>query len=128
MYYLSWDWQVKSPAASSTLEPFMLLTAPWRLGLLFLIAGAACQGLMDRRGALGTLRDRSLRLLLPLVFGMAVIVTPQAYFEVLTKAPQLLPGDGGYLDFWWAYLHGGKYCRGKECMDVTTWTHLWFLP
>lgn len=128
MYYVTWDWHVKSPAASSTLEPFMMLTSPWRLGLLFLIAGAACQGLFARRGALGTVKDRSLRLLLPLLFGMAVIVTPQAYFEVLTKAPQLLPGDGGYLDFWAAYLRGGKYCRGNDCMDVPTWNHLWFLP
>jgi glucan biosynthesis protein C len=128
MYYVTWDWHVKSPAASSALEPFMQLSSPWRLGLLFLIAGAACQGLFARRGALGTLKDRSLRLLLPLLFGMAVIVTPQAYFEVLTKAPQLLPGDGGYLDFWRAYLQGGKYCRGDDCMVVPTWNHLWFLP
>lgn len=128
MYYVTWDWHVKSPAASGALEPFMQLSSPWRLGLLFLIAGAACQGLFTKRGALGTLKDRSLRLLLPLLFGMAVIVTPQAYFEVLTKAPQLLPGDGGYLDFWQAYLKGGKYCRGQDCMDVPTWNHLWFLP
>ena len=128
MYYVTWDWHVKSQAASATLEPFMMLTSPWRLGLLFLIAGAACQGLFARRGLLGTVKDRSLRLLLPLVFGMAVIVTPQAYFEVLTKAPQLLPGDGGYLDFWAAYLRGGRYCRGSDCMDVPTWNHLWFLP
>lgn len=128
MYYVTWDWHVKSPAASSALEPFMQLSSPWRLGLLFLIAGAACQGLFARRGALGTLKDRSLRLLLPLLFGMAVIVTPQAYFEVLTKAPHLLPGDGGYLDFWRAYLQGGKYCRGGDCMVVPTWNHLWFLP
>jgi glucans biosynthesis protein C len=128
MYYVTWDWHVKSPAASSALEPFMQLSSPWRLGLLFLIAGAACQGLFAKRGALGTLKDRSLRLLLPLIFGMAVIVTPQAYFEVLTKAPELLPGDGGYLDFWQAYLQGGKYCRGQDCMDVPTWNHLWFLP
>lgn len=128
MYYVTWDWHVKSPAASAALEPFMQLSSPWRLGLLFLIGGAACQGLFARRGALGTLKDRSLRLLLPLLFGMAVIVTPQAYFEVLTKAPQLLPGDGGYLDFWAAYLRGGKYCRGSDCMSVPTWNHLWFLP
>ena len=128
MYYVTWDWHVKSPAASAALEPFMQLSSPWRLGLLFLIAGAACQGLFTRRGALGTLKDRSLRLLLPLLFGMAVIVTPQAYYEVLSKAPQLLPGDGGYLDFWAAYLKGGKYCRGSDCMDVPTWNHLWFLP
>jgi surface polysaccharide O-acyltransferase-like enzyme len=128
MYYVTWDWHVKSPAASAVLEPFMQLSSPWRLGLLFLIAGAACQGLFARRGALGTLKDRSLRLLLPLLFGMAVIVTPQAYFEVLTKVPAQLPGDGGYLDFWWAYLQGGRYCRGDDCMVVPTWNHLWFLP
>jgi len=128
MYYVTWDWHVKSSAASAALEPFMQLSSPWRLGLLFLIAGAACQGLFAKRGALGTLKDRSLRLLLPLIFGMAVIVTPQAYFEVLTKVPAQLPGDGGYLDFWQAYLKGGKYCRGQDCMDVPTWNHLWFLP
>jgi glucans biosynthesis protein C len=128
MYYVTWDWHVKSPAASHALEPFMLLSSPWRLGLLFLIAGAACQGLFARRGLLGVWKDRSLRLLLPLLFGMAVIVTPQAFFEVLTKVPAQLPGDGGYLDFWWSYLHGGAYCRGDDCMDVPTWNHLWFLP
>ncbi len=128
MYYVTWDWHVKSTAASDTLEPFMMLSSPWRLGLLFLIAGAACQGLMARRGALGTVKDRSRRLLLPLLFGMAVVVPPQAYFEVLTKAPALLPGDGGYLDFWRAYLQGGRYCRGSDCMVVPTWNHLWFLP
>ncbi|MGM9481877.1 acyltransferase family protein [Roseateles sp. NT4] len=128
MYYVTWDWHVKSPAASDALEPFMQLSSPWRLGLLFLIAGAACQGLFAKRGALGTLKDRSLRLLLPLIFGMVVIVTPQAYYEVLTKAPDVLPGDGGYLDFWRFYLHAGKACRGNDCMTMPTWNHLWFLP
>ncbi|MBV8037638.1 acyltransferase family protein [Roseateles sp.] len=128
MYYVTWDFHVKSPAASTALEPFMQLSSPWRLGLLFLIAGAACQGLFARRGVLGTLKDRALRLLLPLLFGMVVIVTPQAYYEVLTKAPELLPGDGGYLDFWRAYLQVGRFCRGSDCMVVPTWNHLWFLP
>jgi peptidoglycan/LPS O-acetylase OafA/YrhL len=128
MYYVTWDWHVKSAAASTALEPFMQLSSPWRLGLLFFIAGAAAQGLFARRGAVGMLKDRSLRLLLPLLFGMAVIVTPQAYYEVATKAPALLPGEGGYLDFWAAYLQGGRYCRGDDCMVVPTWNHLWFLP
>jgi glucans biosynthesis protein C len=128
MYYVSWDWHVKSPAASHTLEPFMLMSAPWRLGLLFFVGGVACQGLLARTGHWGFVRERSRRLLLPLLFGMAVVVTPQAYFEVLTQAPQLLPGDGGYLDFWAAYLQGGRYCDLEGCMVVPTWNHLWFLP
>jgi glucans biosynthesis protein C len=128
MYYVSWDWHVKSATLVPALEPFMLLTAPWRMGLLFVIAGAACQGLWTRRGRWGCVRDRSSRLLWPLLLGLAVIVTPQAYFEVLTKVPAQLPGDGGYLDFWAAYLRGGHYCRGSDCMVVPTWNHLWFLP
>jgi sensor histidine kinase YesM len=33
MYYVSWDWHVKSPSASHTIEPLMLLSSPWRLSL-----------------------------------------------------------------------------------------------
>jgi glucans biosynthesis protein C len=128
MYYVTWDWHVKSPQASDTLEPFLLLSAPWRLGLLFLVGGVACQALFAKRGLAATLKDRSRRLLWPLVLGMAVIVPPQTYFEVLTQAPQLLPGEGGYLDFWWRYLHGGKLCWSTTCLDMPTWNHLWFLP
>ena len=52
MYYVTWDWHVKSPAASDTLEPFMLLSSPWRLALLFLVSGAATafRHLHPRRG------------------------------------------------------------------------------
>ena len=127
MYYVTWDWHVKSPAASHVLEPFMLMSAPWRLGLLFLVAGAACHDLLARRGVAGTLKDRTKRLLLPLIFGMLVIVPPQTYFELLTKAPELMLGDGSYLSFWAAYLKPAHLCRGKECLDVPTWNHLWFV-
>ena len=41
MYYVTWDWHVKSPHASSTIEPLMMLTSPWRLSLLFLVSGVA---------------------------------------------------------------------------------------
>ena len=30
MYYVTWDWHVKSPFASGLLEPFMWLSSPWR--------------------------------------------------------------------------------------------------
>ena len=86
MYYVSWDWHVKSPAAGETLEPLMLLTAPWRLALLFLVSGAASAFLFARRPA-GFLGERTRRLLVPLLFGMAVLVVPQAYYEVVEQLP-----------------------------------------
>lgn len=125
MYYVSWGWHVKSPYASESIEPLMLLTSPWRLSLLFLISGAATAFLFARRPA-GFVRQRSWRLLLPLIFGMLVVVVPQSYYEVVEK----LPGGyhDGYLAFWGRYLRNDpSFCRDGECLDVPTWNHLWFV-
>ncbi|UUZ47935.1 acyltransferase family protein [Massilia sp. B-10] len=85
MYYVSWDWHVKSPFASDTIEPFMILSSPWRLSLLFLISGVASSFMLAKIGAGKFMRQRSVRLLVPLIFGMFVIVPPQPYFEVIEK-------------------------------------------
>ncbi len=125
MYYVSWDWHVKSPAAGPALEPLMFLTAPWRLSLLFLVSGAATAFLFGKSSQ-RFLRMRSWRLLVPLVFGMLVVVVPQAYYEVVEK----LPGGytDGYLAFYARYLAGdGSFCRDGDCLDVPTWNHLWFV-
>lgn len=126
MYYVTWGWHVKSPSASHAIEPLMLLTNPWRLSLLFLISGVATGYLLDRQGVRGFLGSRSLRLLVPLLFGMAVIVPPQSYLEVVEK----LPGGytGSYFDFWRLYITGYHgFCRGPDCLALPTWNHLWFV-
>jgi hypothetical protein len=66
MYYVSWDWHVKSPHASPLIEPLMRLSYPWRMSLLFLLSGAATVWMLQRRPQ-GLLRERAARLLLPLV-------------------------------------------------------------
>jgi glucans biosynthesis protein C len=131
MYYVSWDWHVKSPYASTALEPFMGLTAPWRLSLLFFISGAATAFLFRKirteSGGTGFVRQRSWRLLLPLIFGMLVIVVPQAYYEVLESR---YPGGyhDGYLAFWGRYLMADNtFCDDDGCLDLPTWNHLWFV-
>jgi surface polysaccharide O-acyltransferase-like enzyme len=125
MYYVSWDWHVKSPAASHGPEPFMLLSGPWRLSLLFLISGVASSFMLARDSARRFLRQRSVRLLVPLVFGMLVVVPPQPYLEVVEK----LGYAGSYLDFMRLYVTGyGGFCRNGSCLTLPTWNHLWFVP
>jgi glucan biosynthesis protein C len=109
MYYVTWDWHVKSPHASAAIEPLMQLTSPWRLSLLFLVSGVATAYLLARQGAKNFLGGRSSRLLIPLVFGMLIVVPPQSYLEVLYIS--------GY--------HG--FCRGSDCLLLPTWNHLWFV-
>ncbi|WP_269790963.1 acyltransferase family protein [Stenotrophomonas sp. Iso1] len=127
MYYVSWGWHVKSPHAGEGPEPFMLLTSPWRMSLLFLISGVATAYLL-RKLPSGFLRQRSRQLLLPLLFGMLIIVPPQAYLQVVEQ----LPGGYGesYGAFYAKYLSAYRGFCGDDgdCLLLPTWNHLWFLP
>lgn len=125
MYYVRWDWHVKSPHAGPWLEPWMLLSSPWRLALLFLISGAATSLMLARGPARGWLGTRSKRLLLPLLCGMLLVVPPQPYFEVVHQHGY----TGSYLDFLALYFrgHDGFCGRGGECLILPTWNHLWFV-
>jgi glucan biosynthesis protein C len=129
MYYVTWGWHVKSPFASDTLESYMLLSSPWRLGLLFMVSGVASRCMLDQcsttGGSTGFMRQRSWRLLVPLLFGMLVIVPPQPYFEVIEKYAY----QGSYLDFMQLYLHNyrGFVSAPGTHLVLPTWNHLWFV-
>jgi hypothetical protein len=124
MYYVSWDWHVKSPAASRALEPLMLAVNPWRLGLLFLVSGAATAFMLRRLTPGPLARARSWRLLVPLLFGMFVVVPPQSFLEVVEKGGY----TGSYWEFYRRYLAADQtFCRGSECLVLPTWNHLWFV-
>lgn len=128
MFYVSWPWHVKSsqtgPEVWQVVQPLMLLSNPWRLALLFLIAGCATRFMADRlpRGTMAKLR--SWRLLLPVVFGMLVIVPPQTYYEVV----QQMNFDDGWLAFYAKYLGFHQGFRSNHApLIVPTWNHLWFV-
>ena len=124
MYYVSWGWHIKSEAASSLIEPLMFLTNPWRMSLLFMVSGVATHFMLRRQAPGRFASSRSGRILLPLLFGMAVIVPPQAYLEVVQK----LQYQGSYADFLNLYFHAykGFVIEGKRLV-LPTWNHLWFL-
>lgn len=124
MYYVTWDFHIKSPNASSAIEPLMMLTSPWRLTLLFVVSGAATHFILMRRSAGQFARERSRRLLWPLLFAMLVVVPPQSYYEVIQKGGYSLD----YLDFWLRYLKADHtFCKDSKCLDLPTWNHMWFV-
>jgi glucans biosynthesis protein C len=128
MYYVTWDFHVKSPFASRSLEPWMKLTEPWRMSLIFMVSGAATALMLKHGPGIALARSRSLFLLLPLVCGIVFIVPPQSYFEVVQKFNY----QGSYLDFLALYFKSYKgFCaptNSSQCLIMPTWNHLWFLP
>lgn len=131
MYYGGWNYHVKSPHATPALDPWMMLSEPWRMSLLFFISGAAlsCAWHHAQRSTSFDcnrfLRRRSRQLLLPLLCGIVLIVPPQSYFEVQQKFNY----SGDFWDFLRLYYtHSRAFCDGQSCLVMPTWNHLWFLP
>ena len=81
-YTANWGWHVKSDYQSQTLESIMLLVEPWRMAVLWLIAGISIRFIMAKVSIWRFISIRSFRLLLPLLFGILVIVPPQLYIEM----------------------------------------------
>jgi hypothetical protein len=125
MLYVSWGFHIKSANRITGLEPLMLLLNPWRLALLFLVSGAATRFMLGKQTAGQLLRSRTLRLLPPLVFGMLVIVPPQAYDQILESVGY----ESGFVDFYLTryFTFGHAFCDPGPCLLLPTWNHLWFV-
>lgn len=120
MFYVPWGWHVKSDHVLPQLEPLMEAVNPWRLSLLFVISGAATRFMAGKSGTGELARQRSSRLLIPLAFGVLLIVPPQSWAEVVEKYGYA----GSFLDFYPRYLSAD---RSFGDLILPTYNHLWFV-
>jgi peptidoglycan/LPS O-acetylase OafA/YrhL len=102
----------------------MTALSAWRLALLFLISGAASRFLIEKVGPSAFASDRLRRLLPVILTGMFVVIPPQTYVVLVSRA-------GLHMDFptfWWTqYLHANQTLVHPLGMTMPTWDHLWFL-
>jgi peptidoglycan/LPS O-acetylase OafA/YrhL len=112
------SWHIRNNESSHLLTEANFILSRFRMALLFVIAGVSTQFVLASRTPQRFLRDRAVRLLVPLAFGILVVVPPQIYAE------RLADGDfaGNYLMFWPRVLHFAPYPSGD-----TSYHHLWFV-
>ena len=125
VYVADWDYHVKSVHQAEWLQWPMIALNRWRMPLLFMISGIALGLAAASRPAGRLALTRSWRLLLPLVFGILVVVPIQAYCEA--RANGVI--GSGFGAFMARYLQlrpwpGGGWSGAKYGF---TWNHLWYL-
>lgn len=121
MYFVPWGWHVKIAQPLDWVQIPMMATNSWRLPLLFLVSGYASAALFAKTGAAGAfLRSRSARLLIPLIFGIIVVVPVQPWIELMTQHGYA----HGFAHFW---LHDYFRFGSLEGIVLPTWQHLWFV-
>ena len=81
LYVTDWDWHIKSSYQAEWLQWPMLFVNRWRMDLIFLISGMAAAFMLKPDRIIAFVRARNLRLLLPLVFGILVVVPIQPYVQ-----------------------------------------------
>ena len=125
LYVADWGWHVKSSYQSIGLQVPMLLINRWRMPLLFVISGIALRFLQRKLGGWSLVSNRTRRILVPLLFGMAVIVPIQPYVEAVTKHV-VEPGLGAFLVRYFTLQPWPKDAFAGAQPGIT-WNHLWYL-
>jgi hypothetical protein len=122
MFFVPWDWHVKTAAPLDWVQVPMLATNAWRLALLFLVSGIASRFLLAKMAAPGRFAgQRSLRLLIPLAAGVILFVAPQPWAELQAKFGY----PHGFWHFWTHDYFSFRILGDK--LALPTYNHLWFV-
>lgn len=120
-----WGWHLKSTHLAEWLQLPMLAVNRWRMDLIFLVSGLSVHFLLRDTRIGRFLALRSWRLLLPLTFGMWVVVPIQPYAEGVANGLV----EPGFLDFLVRYYGHTTWPEGAFAgwEHGFTWNHLWYL-
>ncbi|MDG1021915.1 MAG: acyltransferase [Emcibacteraceae bacterium] len=122
MMFVEWPFHIESGHDSQFLKSVMLLTATWRLDLLFLVSGVAVSVMMTNMSLGKFCWQRVVKLFIPPLFAIIVVVAPQPYFEALQNG--LI--EPGYWQFWTEQYFHFTWLEGM----ITPWptyTHMWYV-
>jgi glucan biosynthesis protein C len=114
MIFVNVDFHIKNNTTSTGLTIFNGFIDNWHMPLFFLLAGASTWFALNKRPPFVYIKERFLRLIIPLVFGILIIIPPQIFYEKIQKTGF----SGNYIDFYYKLFNG---------IYTFTWNHLWFL-
>jgi glucan biosynthesis protein C len=110
-------WHIKNKETSYLLLEFNFWLHNFRMPLLFFISGTVSYFMLQKRTGPGFIGLRFRRLLIPLIFGILIIVPPQVYMERVAEGFK-----GNYWSFYPSLFKFVPYPKGNF-----SWHHLWFI-
>jgi glucans biosynthesis protein C len=118
------DWHVKNPTWYPAVEVWNVFAGTWMMPLIFVISGASLYYAVGKGNAGKFVKDKTLRLLIPLLVGDFTHASLQVYLERLTHGQF----SGTYFQFIPQYFNGfyegGNPASGNFAL---TGMHLWYL-
>ncbi|WP_226643123.1 acyltransferase family protein [Mesobacillus subterraneus] len=124
MFFNSFDWHIKNNFIDHTyIEFFSLLVGNWIMPIFFVLSGMATYYALNKRNSKSFIKERLLRLGLPLLLGIFLLSPPQVYIERLTNQQF----KGSFLEFFPHYFDGLYLEMGGTGNFAFFGHHLWYL-
>ncbi|MFB0559225.1 MAG: acyltransferase family protein [Dehalococcoidales bacterium] len=116
------SWHIDNAVTSLGSTIFVRFCNLWMMPLFFILAGASAYYALSFRSAGGFIKERTLRILIPLIIvGWFIIAPPQVYLERLSHGEF----SGNFFQFYYPHYFDGIYGLGGNFALVPM--HLWFL-
>jgi glucans biosynthesis protein C len=124
MFFNPFPWHVKnSTIDQSYILVFSLLVGTWIMPLFFAISGITTYHALQRRSGKEFVKERLIRLGIPLVFGVLVLTPPQVYIERHSHHQF----NGSFIEFFPRYFDG-LYLEINGTGNFAFFgLHLWYL-
>lgn len=119
-FFVPDDWHVKNPTTYQGLAYVAAVVIVWMMPLIFLVSGASTFYALGKRGGGVFLKDRALRLLVPLVVGIFTHIMWLVYLDRITHHQFI----GSFFQFVPTYFDG-LYGFGGNFAWMGL--HLWYL-
>jgi glucans biosynthesis protein C len=124
MFFNPFDWHVKNDEVDSTvILAFSLLAGSWIMPVFFVISGISSNYSLQKRSMGLYMRERFVRLGIPLLFGIFILAPPQIYIERVD--------NGQFTGSFFAFLpqaFNGLYLEiGGTGNFAFVGLHLWYL-
>ncbi|MCA1040086.1 acyltransferase family protein [Bacillus infantis] len=124
MFFNSFDWHVKNNVINKTyIELFSLSVGNWIMPVFFAISGISTYFALEKRNSGAFLKERTVRLGIPLLLGVFFLSPPQVYIERLTNKQF----EGSFFEFFPHYFDGLYLEIGGTGNFAFFGHHLWYL-
>lgn len=121
LYFVPWPWHINRAEPLQWVAVPLMAMNSWRLLLLFLVSGYATAAILSRQSAsFAFVKERTARLMVPVLFAMVVIIPVQPWIELRTHTGY----SAGFWQFWISDYWAFSAAKG---MVLPTWQHLWFV-
>jgi glucan biosynthesis protein C len=122
LFFWTYWWYIKNAQTSGITDVFVGIMGFWMMPLLFLVAGSAAWFSLGLRNRGAFIKERTLRLIVPFIFGLLVLIPPVTYLDRISKGYF----SGSFIQYYPHFFQGFYSLSGPSKGDFHN-AHLWFL-